>query len=237
MSDEEETGRRFSHWDVSAMKATPGVWAEKRRLAAAMRLVIERLVESDAPEQELRLAADGLERYAQQLETHPRRHRYEGWAETGPAGSTAAFFDQSPLIGLGNPLAPPVSLEADGQLVHGHVTFGSAYEGAPGCVHGGFVAAAFDEVLGFANSLGGNPGMTGTLTVIYRKPTPLHTPLRFEARLDRTEGRKIFTSGRVYAGERMTAEAEGIFVSVLPEKFERLLAERQRRDRERSEKG
>ena len=81
--------------------------------------------------------------------------------------------------------------------------FGAAYEGPPTCVHGGFVAAAFDEVLGLAQSLGGNPGMTGTLTVRYRKPTPLHTDLRFEATLDGQEGRKLFTSGRVYAGDTL----------------------------------
>ena len=40
------------------------------------------------------------------------------------------------------------------------VTFGSAYEGPPNSLHGGFVAATFDEVLGFVQSLGGNPGMT-----------------------------------------------------------------------------
>ena len=63
----------------------------------------------------------------------------------------------------------------------GLVRFGSAYEGPPGHVHGGFVAAAFDEVLGYVQSLGGRPGMTGTLTVRYRSPTPLYTELRFEA--------------------------------------------------------
>ena len=38
-------------------------WEQKRRLADAMRLVIERLVPSHAPAHELRAAADGLERY------------------------------------------------------------------------------------------------------------------------------------------------------------------------------
>ena len=40
--------------------------------------------------------------------------------------------------------------------------------------HGGYVAAAFDEVLGLAQDLGGQSGMTGTLTIKYRRPTPLH---------------------------------------------------------------
>ena len=87
-----------------------------------------------------------------------------------------------------------------------------------------------ERLLGFANSLSGNPGMTGTLTVRYRLPTPLHTPLRFEARFDRAEGRKIFTSGEVFAGDARTAEAEGIFISVGREKFRALYEERQRRD-------
>ena len=231
MSADESFIERMTHWQASGMQAT-GSWAERRRLATAMRAVIDRLVQIDAPEQELAAAADALERYAERLAEHPKSHRYETWAETSPAGDAGAFFDQSPLIGLANPLAPPIRVEADpdGKRVHGHVTFGAAYEGPPGCVHGGVVAAAFDEVLGFANSLSGNPGMTGTLTVRYRLPTPLHTPLRFEARFDRAEGRKIFTSGEVFAADARTAEAEGIFISVDRDKFRALYAERQRRD-------
>ena len=40
---------------------------------------------------------------------------------------------------------------------------------------------------GFAQTLTGNPGMTGTLNVVYRKPTPLKTELRFEAKVDRVK--------------------------------------------------
>src|SRR4029078_8634656 len=126
----------------------------------------------------------------------------------------AAFFDYSPLIGLSNPLAPPIELEVDGKTVHGGVRFGAAYEGPPGHVHGGFVAAAFDEVLGFVQSTSGQPGMTGTLTIRYRTPTPLHTDPRCEAAVQRGGGRKIFAEGLLYAGDVMTAEAEGLFISV-----------------------
>ena len=81
-------------------------------------------------------------------------------------------------------------------------------------MHGGFVAAALDELLGMAQSLSGKAGMTGTLTVRYRKPTPLHTDLTLTARVEKVEGRKIFTSGEVRAGDMLCAEAEGIFISV-----------------------
>ncbi len=221
MSEDPDRPSFVTRWQAPNLPAA-GAWGEKRRLAAAMRVVVERLVTSDAPEEELGAAADALERYAERLASHPRLSRYEGFAETANAGDVRAFFDQSPVIGLANPLAPPIYLRVEGGSVVGTARFGSAYEGPPGCLHGGFVAAAFDEVLGFAQSLTGNPGMTGTLTIRYRKPTPLHTQLRFEARVVRTAGRKIFTEARLLAGELLTAEAEGIFVSIDRSRFEAL---------------
>jgi acyl-coenzyme A thioesterase PaaI-like protein len=232
-SDASAAWRRQA-WDISKEDASK--WAQKRRLADAMRLVIERLVPSNAPEEELRRAADALERYAEQLHSHPRLRYVHGFAESATAGDAGAFFDQSPMIGLANPLAPPIRLTQTGpRSAQGLVRFGSAYEGPPGHVHGGFVAAAFDEVLGYVQSLGGRPGMTGTLSVRYRSPTPLHTELRFEAELVGTEGRKILTRGRVLAAGRLCAEAEGIFVSVARERFAELEAQRAERERERED--
>jgi acyl-coenzyme A thioesterase PaaI-like protein len=214
------------HWDTTKTSANE-MWVQKRRLADAMRLVIERLVPSNAPELELQRAADGLERYAEALKAHPRLRKVMGHSESANAGDVGAFFDQSPLIGLANPLAPPISIGRSGERTAlAAVNFGSAYEGPPGSVHGGFIAAAFDEVLGYVQSLSGNPGMTGTLTVRYRQPTPLHTDLLFEAEITRIEGRKIFTEGRVLADDRVTAEAEGIFISVPQERMEALMAKR-----------
>jgi acyl-coenzyme A thioesterase PaaI-like protein len=200
---------------------------EQRRLAAEMRSVIDRLVATQAPEEALRYAADALARLAVEFDIYPRGSTYEGFAEAANAGGDpAALFDHSPLIGKANPLAPPIEISIEDDKVVGRVTFGAAYEGPPGCVHGGYLAATFDEVLGGAQSLGGRPGMTGTLTVRYRVPTPLHTPLRFEGELDRVEGRKNFTVGRCYAGDLLTAEAEGIFIAVDIAKMEELKAAR-----------
>jgi acyl-coenzyme A thioesterase PaaI-like protein len=191
-----------------------GMWHEKRRLAAAMRDVIERLITTEAPEEELRLAADRLERYAEHMLNHPRQYITWGTPEAALAGSTGGFFDLSPLMGRANPLAPPIDFTVEDGVVRGKVTFGWAYQGPPGHLHGGFIAAMFDEALGMAQSMSGNPGMTGTLTVRYRKPTPLYTPLDVEARFLRVEGRKIFTEAKLFARGELTAEAEAIFISI-----------------------
>jgi len=236
VADESDRKERFlrGQWDPSSSEVS-AAWEQKRRLANAMRLVIERLVASNAPEGELRQAAEQLERYAEHLQTHPRLRHFQGYAESANAGDVAAFFDQSPMIGLANPLAPPIRLAKTGdRTAEGRVTFGSAYEGPPGCVHGGFVAAAFDEVLGFTQSLGGSPGFTGTLVVRYRVPTPLHAELRFDCRIDRIEGRKTFATGQVFAGSVLCAEAEAIFVSARPERFQQLLEERSRWENRRA---
>ena len=229
MPEEESTASRNFAEVQARLRDAPLTPArqEMRRLAAAGREVIERLVATTAPEDQLAKAADLLEEASSLLAGYPQGRIYEGFAESANAGDAHAFFDHSPLQGVANPLAPPVRLEVVDDVVHGRVRFGSAYEGPPSSVHGGYVAAAFDEVLGLAQSLGGSPGMTGTLTIRYLKPTPLHTDLRFEARIDRQEGRKIFCSGELYAGELLCATAEGIFISVDIARMAELMARRQ----------
>src|ERR1019366_9499238 len=86
------------------------------------------------------------------------------------------FFPTSPVMGIINPVAPPVRLQVvdgvDGgyREIRAEVNFGYAYEGPPPCVHGGVIAEAFDEGLGAANMVAGNPGLTGTLKGRCRKP-------------------------------------------------------------------
>ena len=174
----------------------------------------------------------------QEVEQLMREHPFTGKNGTslapradGSYGVGNSFLDRSPIIGSMNPVAPPMTIEIR-QLtagdhstarVVGRVSFADVFEGPPGCVHGGVIAAAFDEVLGITQSLTGNPGMTGQLTVRYSSPTPLHAELVFEGRIDRIEGRKIFTVATLMNGETKCAEAEGLFISMRPEVFERLL--------------
>ncbi|MGO9606292.1 MAG: PaaI family thioesterase [Candidatus Binataceae bacterium] len=216
-------------WSASQAPAI-GRRKEAQRLATAMRRVIDHLVQVAAPESDLSAAADALERYADRLAKYPVSRSYEGFAETANAGDTHAFFDHSPLIGMANPLAPPIRLAVIGDHVEGRATFGVAYEGPPGHVHGGFLAAAFDEVLGMAQSLTGNPGMTGTLAIRYRRPTPLLKEIVFDARVDRVDGRKIFTHGTVSCDGVLTAEADGVFIAVGQERFMSMAAEVARKD-------
>ncbi|WP_264888827.1 PaaI family thioesterase, partial [Dietzia sp. NCCP-2495] len=126
---------------------------------------------------------------------------------------TPEHLGANPAIGARNPVSPPLEPVAfpDG-TVRCELELGIEYQGPPGCVHGGIVALVFDEMLGLANAAAGSVGLTADLNISYKSPTPLGAPLRFDARQVRVEGRKIWTSGTLHAGDRLCATAEGLFI-------------------------
>jgi acyl-coenzyme A thioesterase PaaI-like protein len=194
-------------------------------LAALCRRVIDELASSTADSAAF-ASAGALLRDAVEVLAAATHGRPYAEAEASMAGyQQHLFIDHSPFSGWLNPLAPPMTLTSDGTEVLGTVTFGAAYEGPPGHVHGGYVAAAFDEVLGFAQGLSGKPGMTAHLGVDYKSPTPLYQPLRFRGDIERIDGRKIYARGelRVEADDRLCATATGLFVSMKTDTFDRLM--------------
>ncbi|MBW2713569.1 MAG: PaaI family thioesterase [Deltaproteobacteria bacterium] len=199
------------------------IWAQKRRLSQAIKRLTENFVTS-APDAELLSGlADKVEDAADQLENTKRYFGRVAFSDTEEHGSYGFISHEiNPLIGLANPIAPPINMWIDGETVRGTVTLGWAYEGPPSCVHGGFVVAVFDQFLGFTQVLTKQPGVTGTLTTRFEKPTPLNTQLRLEARVQKVEGRKIFIEGEMYAGETRTASCKGLFLSIPPETFRTL---------------
>lgn len=118
------------------------------------------------------------------------------------------------VIGVRNPVAPPIALTraADGS-VSCDFQLGAAYEGPPGHVHGGVSAMILDHVLGEGAGLPGQPRLTGTITMRYRRLTPLGQPLHTEARIVRVDGIKTYAQGHIADAEGITVEAEGVFIT------------------------
>ncbi len=184
---------------------------ELHRLANALRRLVESSVALTAPLPALTALADE----AEALEVRAR-----AFAGTRPFPRYAAPVDGDlntilpwgVISGPYNPLAAPVAMSmVDGKAI-GTVRFGLAYEGPPGGVHGGVVAAVWDQVLAFACMLQGTPGHTATLTTHFRALTPLHEALRFEAWVDRTDGRRVYAVGRCHAAGTLVSEADGLFI-------------------------
>jgi acyl-coenzyme A thioesterase PaaI-like protein len=125
----------------------------------------------------------------------------------------ASLFERSPLSGRCNALAAPLVLEFDGDRTIGHATYGEAYEGPPGSVHGGYVISAFDDLLGVAQAASGTAGFTGTLSVRLVARTPLHERIDYEAGVESHSGRKVTAWGRSTLNGKVLAEATGIFIA------------------------
>lgn len=126
---------------------------------------------------------------------------------------TPEHLGANPAIGLRNPVSPPLQpLVLPDGTVRCDLELGIEYQGPPGCVHGGIVALLFDEMLGLSNAAAGSVGMTADLRVTYKSPTPLNAPLRFEAKQDRVEGRKIWASATLHTGDRLCASTEALFI-------------------------
>ena len=91
------------------------------------------------------------------------------------------------------------------------------YEGPPGAVHGGIVAAYLDEVLGGAAArAAGKPAVTGELTVRYVRPVPSETPLLGRGRLVANHGRYVDVEGSLeeFSARRVVATARGRFFPI-----------------------
>ena len=92
------------------------------------------------------------------------------------------------------------------------------YQGYPGVVHGGVVAAMLDEATGRAFM--GDPNAprfmyTARLNIRYRKNVPVGQPLKVVGRAGKNKGRAATASGAIYGpGGELLAEAEALLVDV-----------------------
>lgn len=188
-------------------------WVAKRRVSQAIKQLTEALVTSSPNIETMNAIASQLEETAEEFRGSPRIYGRFDWAASGEHGSFGQISHElNALAGLSNPLAPPVNSWLEGDIARGACQCGWSYEGPPGSVHGGYVAAIFDQFLGMAQILGGQPGMTGYLHVDYHRRTPLNTELTLKGTLVKVERRKTIMRGEMYAEGVMTASAEGLFV-------------------------
>jgi hypothetical protein len=184
---------------------------ELRRLTDAIRGLVESSVALTAPLPALTALADAahaLGARARELAGERPFPRYSAPVD----GDLNTILPWGVISGPYNPLAAPVSMSVEGDRAIGTVRFGLAYEGPPDGVHGGVVAAVWDQVLAFACMLQGTPGHTATFTTHFRAITPLHQELRFEAWVDRTDGRRIYAVGRCEVDGKVVSEADGMFI-------------------------
>lgn len=175
-----------------------------RPFTEVVRELVDATIRTEVGEAEIRAVQAELEGIVERLRSrqldgpYAVNHRGRHWGNT--------------VVGLRNAVAPPLHIDRESTgRVWSSFHLGAAYEGPPGLVHGGVSALVLDQLLGEAAGAGGRPGMTASLTLTYRRATPLGD-LRGEAWIERSEGIKTWARGHLSDADGITVEAEGLFI-------------------------
>ncbi len=225
---------------TSAGTAASAATAARRELAEAVRELAELVVDADVPGPVLAALAGDLDPLADELcasvgATSPLRSL--GLVDTRAGAGPARLPDLHDVmladivVGPCNPFAAPLAVTSEGGVAVATGTFPSRYEGAPGQVQAGTVAAAFDIVLAAANRLAGTTGPTVELTLAQHHPTRTGVPVRLEATVVRSDDRRVVSDGRLVQEGIVTATATGTFAVLSLDEIRSLLDRSRRRRR------
>ncbi|MGO8824937.1 MAG: PaaI family thioesterase [Acidimicrobiales bacterium] len=206
---------------------------EARELADALRRLIRLSVSTAPPASATARLAAQLAAVADELETYrpevplPRfiPPEEDGPPREPPLGGAMPY---DVVVGPFNPIAPPVVLDFEPPKALGRAVFDVTYEGAPGCVHGAVLAAAFDIILTAANALEGSVGPTVRLALRYLRPTLTDVEAVFEGWVTEVTDRRVFSKGRIVQDGIVTVEAEGEFAIFNQESVSRMASSRRR---------
>jgi acyl-coenzyme A thioesterase PaaI-like protein len=193
-------------------------------LGAALRLLTDAAVTSEMPPAALREAAAtarGLTAGLREARRHVGRP-----ASVDDLLRGQRFFN--PVVGAGNPVAPPLRVTLEAGTATGTCTLGPAYEGPLGFAHGGISALLLDQIMGYAAAAGGFPGVTGRLQVRYHEAVPLGRPLVLRAEVGDVLGVRVAVRGSLALADEpgpALVVAEASFLMLRQEQAERLFGD------------
>lgn len=121
--------------------------------------------------------------------------------------------------GSEHPTGLHIEMYGGGERVEGSFVVGEHHQGAPGLAHGGVIAAAMDEGMGYLLHLVASPAVTAHLEVDYRRPVPVGSMLHMVGVLEKVEGRKIFGRMTGTVDGEVVVEATALFIKVGIEHF------------------
>ncbi|OBK74015.1 hypothetical protein [Mycobacterium sp. 1274761.0] len=134
-------------------------------------------------------------------------------------GDKRVYLSHAFDIGAFNPCFPEYRFDRiDTESAAGGVTFPVVYEGPPGLVHGGFLAVFFDCVIQHQNCAIGLSGKTRSLTVKFRRPTPILTELRFDIVREEVD-RGVTSTARLVLDDEVLCVGEATTLALAPDRL------------------
>ncbi|MFD6197693.1 PaaI family thioesterase [Mycobacteriaceae bacterium NPDC060252] len=105
----------------------------------------------------------------------------------------------------------------DGASVTGSFEVLPELEGGPGVIHGGVMAAIFDELQGVLGIVTQLVAVTAHLEVDYRRPIPIGSTVDLACAVEGRAGRKLYTTASARINGELVASSQGIFVIIDPD--------------------
>jgi acyl-coenzyme A thioesterase PaaI-like protein len=123
-------------------------------------------------------------------------------------------YDRCFGCGPAHPTGLHMEMAGSGMRVKGSFLVSEHHQGAPALAHGGVVAAAMDEAMGFLLWQLGTLAVTAHLEVDFRRPVPMGSRLALEGQVERVEGRKIHARMTARIDDDVVAESKALFIKV-----------------------
>ncbi len=196
-------------------------------LASAVRRLADAAASTGLEPAEIEPVRESVERAARELARVHHDGPYSGLlpAERDYRRPDVAM-PLSPVLGECSPVRPEVSMTVEGDRVTGSAILGKKWVGPAGYAHGGVTALICDQIVALAARAGGVRGVTRTLEVRYRRPTPLHETLELVGWCEQVDGDEVRARCEIRAGDELcvSGSAELVYARRISESTERRAA-------------
>ena len=124
------------------------------------------------------------------------------------------YPNSSFVSGTENPEGMKIHPVVKNNMVQIKYTFEKRFEGGPGLVHGGILAAAIDDLMGYATVIHNHMCVTANLSVNYISPVPVEKEFELLAWVTKLDGKKVSAESIIKLDDKIHVESSALFIEI-----------------------
>jgi uncharacterized protein (TIGR00369 family) len=120
-----------------------------------------------------------------------------------------SFSEKCFVCGKNNPDGLHLAIHRDNEekAAWAEIAVPEKFCGWEGIIHGGIISTLLDEIMAYSAFTHDEKGVTGEISVRFRKPMPSNKTVRVEGCVESERGRILCTTGKITLGDVLIAEA------------------------------
>ena len=124
------------------------------------------------------------------------------------------YPNSSFVSGTKNPEGMKIHPVVKNNMVQIKYTFEKRFEGGPGLVHGGILAAAIDDLMGYATVIHNHMCVTANLSVNYISPVPVEKEFELLAWVTILDWKKVSAESIIKLDDKIHVESSALFIEI-----------------------